>query len=265
MINKYLAVFKISWEQGLTYRLNFALWRVRSVLQLLLVYFIWWTVFQSSSSVFNYSQAQILTYIMVSALIRAIILSSRVIDVAGQINEGSIVNFLVKPLGFIKYYFARDLADKLLNIAFVILEISLLVILLKPSLLLQQDPLILSLFLLATILGLLLYFAFAFIIGMLAFWVENAWGPLFLVMILLEGFGGGLFPIDILPAPAANVLLLTPFPYFIYFPAKIYLGTLPLNHLLYGFLVLIFWLIASWYLMMAVLKMGLKKYSAYGY
>ncbi|MBI2334800.1 hypothetical protein HYU96_03270, partial [Candidatus Daviesbacteria bacterium] len=65
MINKYLAVFKISWEQGLTYRLNFALWRVRSVLQLLLVYFIWWTVFQSSSSVFNYSQAQILTYIMV--------------------------------------------------------------------------------------------------------------------------------------------------------------------------------------------------------
>src|SRR3989344_1591031 len=132
---KYLAVFKISWEQGLIYRLNFVLWRVRSVLQLLLAYFIWWTVFQSSESVFNYSQSQILTYIMVSALIRAIILSSRVIDVAGQINEGSIVNFLVKPLGFINYYFARDLADKLLNIAFIILEIILFFILLKPSLL----------------------------------------------------------------------------------------------------------------------------------
>ena len=262
---KYLAVFKISWEQGLIYRLNFVLWRVRSVLQLLLAYFIWWTVFQSSESVFNYSQSQILTYIMVSALIRAIILSSRVIDVAGQINEGSIVNFLVKPLGFINYYFARDLADKLLNIAFIILEIILFFILLKPSLLFQQDPLILSLFLLAIILGLLLYFAFAFIIGMLAFWVENAWGPMFLVMILLEGFGGGLFPIDILPETVYSILLLTPFPYFIYFPAKIYLGTLPLNSIVAGFTVLSFWVVASWLLMLAVLKSGLRRYSAYGY
>ncbi|MBI3109758.1 ABC-2 family transporter protein [Candidatus Daviesbacteria bacterium] len=265
MINKYLAVFKISWEQGLVYRLNFLLWRVRSALQLLLVYFIWWTVFQSNISVFNYSQAQILTYIIVSALIRAIILSSRVIDVAGQINEGSIVNFLVKPLGFIKYYFARDLADKLLNIAFVIFEITLLLVLLQPPLQFQQDPGILTLFFLATVLGLILYFAFAFIIGMLAFWVENAWGPLFLVMILLEGFGGGLFPIDILPKTVSNILMLTPFPYFIYFPAKIYLGTLPLNSIVAGFTVLSFWVVASWLLMLAVLKSGLRRYSAYGY
>lgn len=264
-MNKYLAVFNISWQQGLVYRLNFFLWRVRSVLQFLLVYFVWWTVFESNDTVFNYNLSQILTYIMVASLIRAIILSSRVIDVAGQINEGTIVNFLVKPLGFIKYYFARDLADKLLNILFVIVEITLLIVILKPKLLLQQDPQILALFILATLLGLLLYFTMAFIIGMLAFWVENAWGPLFLIMILLEGFGGGLFPIDILPKNIAGVLLLTPFPYFIYFPAKIYLGTMPVNEIIYGFGVLVFWTVAGWYLMLKVLQKGLRHYSAFGY
>lgn len=262
---KYLAVFKISWEQGLVYRLNFILWRVRSVLQLLLTYFVWWTVFEYNSNIFNYSQSQILTYILAAAFIRAVILSSRVVDVAGQISEGTIVNFLVKPLGFIKYYFARDLADKLLNIFFVFLEIIMLIIILRPNLLFQQNPQILAIFALAAILGLLLYFAVAFIIGMLAFWAENAWGPLFLIMILLEGFGGGLFPIDILPKTAADILLLTPFPYFIYFPAKIYLGTMPVNEIIYGFSVLIFWTIVGWYLMLKFLQKGLRHYSAFGY
>lgn len=262
---KYRAVFKISWEQGLVYRLNFILWRVRSVLQLLLVYFIWWTVFQSKDEVFNYSKSLILTYIMVAAPIRAIILSSRVIDVAGQINDGSIVNFLVKPLGLIRYYFTRDLADKLLNITFVVFEITLLVILLKPPLLLQKDPFVLVLFIMATILGLLLYFAIAFNISLLAFWVENAWGPLFLVTILLEGFGGGLFPIDILPPPFANIIMLTPFPFFIYFPAKLYLGTLSLDGIILGFTMLIFWILASWVLMRWILQKGLRRYTAFGY
>lgn len=264
-MKKYLTVFKISWENALVYRLNFFLWRVRSVLQLLLVYFVWWTVFQSNSKVFNYTQESILTYIIVAALIRAIILSTRAIDVAGQINEGTIVNFLVKPLGFIKYYFSRDLADKLLNITFVIAELILLVLILRPPLLFQQNLLILFLFLLATLMGLILYFTIAFNIGMLAFWVENAWGPLFLVMILLEGFGGGLFPIDILPNSFSQTLLLTPFPYLIYFPAKLYLGNLPLSEIIKGFIILSIWLVLSWIMMLKLLQKGLKKYTAFGY
>lgn len=264
-MNKYLAVFKISWEQGLVYRLNFALWRVRSVLQLLLVYFVWWAVLQSTSSIFNYSQSQIVSYIVVAAVIRAIILSTRVTDVAGQINEGSFINFLVKPLGVIRYHFARDMADKLLNITFVIFEIALLLLILKPPLLLQQNLQILILFLLATVLGLILYFAFVLIIGLLAFWVENVWAPLFLVMIFLEGFGGGLFPIDILPQELGNILMLTPFPYFIYFPAKIYLGTLPVSEVLLGFTMLILWTATIFLLLQWVLQRGLRHYSAFGY
>lgn len=263
-MEKYFAVFKISWEQGLIYRLNFFLWRVRSVLQLLLVYFIWWTVFQTQENVFNYTQSSILTYIMVASLIRAIILSSRVMDLANQINDGMIVNFLVKPLGVIKYFFVRDLSDKLLNIFFVILEINLLIWFLQPNLNFQMNPQTVFLFVLATFLGLFLNFAIAFNVSLLAFWVENAWGPMFLLMIILEGFGGGLFPIDILPQALYFGLMLTPFPYLIYFPSKIYLGNLNPDQLVLGFAILIFWIIISWSIMIKVLSMGLRKYSAYG-
>lgn len=265
MVSKYWAVFKISWEQGLVYRLNFILWRVRSILQLLLVYFIWWTVFQSQNQVFGYTKETILTYILAASLIRAIVLSSKATDVTNQINDGSIVNFLVKPLGFIKYYLARDMADKLLNISFVILEISLFVVFLKPQIIIQTNIVVLFLFLLAAFLGIIVYFCVNFLISLTAFWVENSWGPLFLLMIFLEGFGGGIFPIDILPKDFFDILMLTPFPYFIYFPAKLYLGTMSSQQIVFGFLVLSFWVISMWFIMTWVFRAGLRHYTAVGH
>lgn len=265
MIEKYLAIFNISWQQGLVYRLNFTLWRVRSVLQLLLVYFIWWTVFQSQREVFGYTQTSILTYILVAALIRAIVLSSRAMDVSNHINDGQIANFLVKPLGFIRFYLARDVADKLLNIFFVIIEISLIIYLLKPKIILQTDLQILLLFLIATTLAIFVYFCISFCISLTAFWVENSWGPLFLMMIFLEGFGGGLFPIDILPKTFFYILMLTPFPYLIYFPSKLYLGTMSTQEIFLGFSILCFWVLLLWFIMGWVLQAGLKQYTAIGH
>lgn len=264
-MRKYWAAFLTNWEQGLVYRLNFTLWRVRSVLQLLLVYFIWWTVFQNQTQVFGYTQMTILTYIMVSAIIRAITLSSRVIDVAGQINEGNIANFLVKPLSFIGYFFARDMADKLLNILFVVVEIMALIYLLKPPIFLQTDLAVLGLFMMSTLLALLLYFLLAFVVGLMAFWLENAWAPYFLLLMFTESLGGGLFPIDILPPVFAQALLLTPFPYLIYFPAKVYLGTFGTDQLFWGFMMLIFWVGFLWLALLKILQAGLKKYTAVGY
>lgn len=264
-MNKLLAIFKISWENYLVYRLNFALWRVRTVLQLLLVYFVWWTVFQSQTEVFGYTQTTILTYVMVAAFVRAIILSSTAIDVSSHINEGGVVNFLVKPLNFIGYYFTRDLADKLFNISFVIFEISILILLLKPQIIFQTDVLNLGLFVLAISLGILIYFMLVFSIGLLSFWIENSWSPWFLITIFLEGFGGGLFPIDILPKSLFNLVMLTPFPYLIYFPSKIYLGTMPTQDIIFGFTSLICWILIMWFLTVRILQAGLKRYTDLGH
>lgn len=234
-------------------------------MQLFLVYFIWWTVFQSQEQVFGYTKGSILTYVLVAALIRAIVLSTRVTDMMNQINDGSIVNFLVKPLGFIRYYLARDLADKLFNILFYIVEISFIILLLKPKIIIQTNLSVLALFLLATLGGLIVYFCVSFIISLLSFWVENSWGPLFLLTIFLEGFGGGLFPIDILPRGLFNFLMITPFPYLIYFPSKLYLGVMSIQEISFGFLMLSVWILSLWFLMKWLIMAGLRHYTAIGY
>jgi len=264
-MTKYLAIFNISWQNMLVYRLNFILWRFRTVLQLFLVFFVWWSVFQNQKEVFGYTEESILTYVLAAALVRAIVLSSRIMDIAGHINEGGVVNFLVKPVDFIGFYFTRDLADKFLNISFVIAELSLVIFILKPPLILQKNLTTLSLFLISIILAVFLYFSLSFMFGLLAFWLENIWGIYFLFFMIIEAFGGGLFPIDILPSPFAQILLLTPFPYLLYFPAKIYMGVLSNFELLAGFSVLSLWVFVGWFLMKKVLDTGLKTYTAVGH
>lgn len=260
----FIAVFKISWAEGFVYRLNFILWRFRTVLQFLLVYFIWWTIFQSQNQVFGYTQSSILTYIVMIAVIRAVVLSSRTTDLMNKINDGSINNFLLKPISFLKFYFAQDIADKLLNIFFMIFEISAILNLLKPEIIIQTNIFNLFLFSISLILAIILWFCINMIISLMAFWVENSWGPLFLITIFLEGLGGGLFPIDILPKGLFNLIMLTPFPYLIYFPAKIYLGGFSnIQHLLF-LSIFICWVLTGWILMNQILKSGLKHYTSGG-
>ena len=263
-MNKYREIFKITWQQFLIYRVNFVLWRFRAILQLLLVYFIWWTVFQSQDKVFGYTTASILTYVLVAALMRAIILSTRVTDMIDSINSGSIINFLIKPLGFIRYYLTRDAADKLFNIGFYIAEVSLLIFLLKPPIIIQSKIPVLIPFFIATFGGLVIYFCINFIVSLTSFWVENSWGPLFLMSIFLESLGGGLFPIDILPKPLFNILMLTPFPYLIYFPAKLYLGTMSSQQIIFGFAMIFIWTTILILLMRLTINSGFRHFSAVG-
>lgn len=263
-MKKYWEIFRITWQQFLIYRVNFIFWRLRTVMQLLLVYFIWWTVTRSQTQIFDYTSTSILTYVLIASLTRTIVLSSRTSDLIDAINTGNIVNFLIKPLGFIKYHLVRDVADKLFNIGFFIVEIFLLILILKPPLIIQTNTSILFFFCLAIIGGLIIYFCINFIIGVMAFWVENSWGVLFLMSIFLESFGGSLFPLDILPKEIFNALILTPFPYLIYFPAKLYLGTLTSYEIISGFSVMLIWISLLFLIMKIVLNAGFKHYSTAG-
>lgn len=263
-MGKYWSIFKAAWQQNFIYRLNFSMWRIRSVMQLLLIYFIWQAVFGSQNEVLGYTQSSIITYVLVAALIRAIVLSTRVTDLIDAINNGSIVNFLIKPLGVIKYLLTRDLADKLFNVLFYIFEVLLIILLLKPKVIIQTNIYILATVLLALIGGLVIYFCINLIISLTAFWLDNSWGPLFLMSILLESLGGGLFPIDILPKQMFDILMLTPFPYLIYFPAKIYLGNMNSQQILLGFSVVSVWIILLVLAVKIVLNAGFRHFSAAG-
>lgn len=263
-ITKYLTVLRISWEENFVYRTNFILWRVRTVMQFLILYFFWSVVFSGTDELFGYTRASILTYVLGTSLIRSMVLSSRSVDVAGEIHQGILTNFLVKPVSYLSYWFTRDIADKVLNIIFTIFELGILIWLLKPPLILQTDPAILMAFILVTILGLLLYFYLSFLLSITGFWVREVWAPRFLALVFIEFLSGGVFPLDILPAGVFNFLRLLPFTYLIFFPLKVYLGQLTLPEILAGASILVGWIALSVVAVQYVWAKGLKVYEAEG-
>ncbi|MBI2009597.1 MAG: ABC-2 family transporter protein [Candidatus Chisholmbacteria bacterium] len=266
VLKKYWSVVQISWQSGFVYRFNFIMWRVRNVVQLLTLYFLWLAVSGPKESIFSYSQAALLTYVLGSSLIRAIVLSVRSIDSQVDIATGDLNNFLIKPLNYFVYWAARDIADKALNIAFAIVELVLLYLILKPPIIFPQHPSTWFLFALSVSLATALFFMFSFIISMTTFWYYqyNGWAQRFLSFVIVESLAGSLFPLDILPPLFAKILISLPTAYFIYFPMQIYLERLGDEEIATGYTVLVFWIIVLYIIGQFLWQKGLKVYAAFG-
>jgi len=266
-VKKYLSVFKVSLEQEFAYRANFIMSRVRNILQIFLVFFLWDAVFADSGRiVFGYDRAGILTYVFGILIVRSFVLSARSNNVSGEISSGDLSNYLVKPVSYFKYWLTRDFSSKVLNLIFAFFETSLLIILLKPPLFIQKNIVNLGGFLILLSLAVFIYFTILFIASSVPFWMpEAAWGVQFVfIVVIVEFLSGSLFPLDVLPLSFQRVLNLTPFPYLIYFPIQVYLGKVENFLILKAVFVSAVWAVILWFLMDYIWKKGLKVFETYG-
>lgn len=266
-MNKYLQVFKISFQQEFAYRTSFIMWRVRNVLQIFLVFSLWDTVFADSGRVlFGYDRAKILTYVFGLMFVKAFVLSARAMEVAGEISRGELSDYLIRPINYFRYWLTRDVSSKVLNILFAIAESIILFMLLRPPFIVQTNPLILFAFILALVVAMFIFFTLVFIISSVPFWMPEAgWGVHFLVtVVVVEFLSGAIFPLDVFPVQIQNILNYTPFPYLIFYPLQIYLGNISGAEMLRGLVISGAWLIFLWVLLNWIWGKGLKAYQAYG-
>lgn len=265
-MKKYLSIFKISFQQEFAYRLNFVMWRVRNVLQVFLAFFLWDSVFSDPNrNLFGYDRAKILTYVFGMLVIKSIVTSSRTIDVPGQIARGELMNHLLKPISYFKYWFVRDVSSKTLNLSFAVIETLLLFLILRPDVFFQTDVVYVFFFIVSLVLAVILYFLLLFLASMLPFWhPEQAWGVIFLLFIIVEFLGGGVFPIDILPDAIQKALYLTPFPYLLFVPLQTYLGKMDTLFLVRNTIVALMWVGLLSVLVRNVWNRGLRIYNADG-
>jgi len=246
--------------------LNFLMWRLRNVMQVFLVFFLWDAIFSDPrSSVFGYNRSTILTYVFGLIIVRSVVLSARSVDVAGEVSRGDLSNYLIKPISYFKYWLTRDLSSKTLNLLFAVFEASVLMVILKPPFYLQTHFVQLLLFALAIFIAILLFFLLMFLFSLFPLWYpEQAWGASFLLFIFVDFLGGGIFPLDVLPANIQSVLYLTPFPYLMFSPLQIYLGKfatpLAVERVLLGSL----WVAILVFVVGKVWKLGLKVYRSEG-
>lgn len=250
-------------DEYFVYRLNFILWRVRNIFNLLLLFFLWNTIYTNDVEIAGYTKDMIFTYILIANFVYAVVVSSRTDQFGGDILNGNIINFLLKPTSIFSYIGSREVADKVLNTLFAIGEILLFVLIFQPPFIFQSNILALGSFIVFMLLGICISFLLGFSMALFAFWSTEIWAPRFIFFVVISLVAGTLFPLDILPDVWQAWLMVTPFPYLVYAPAKAYVfGLTP--EMTYHFGIAILWCIGLYYIAVWQWQTGLKQFSFFG-
>jgi len=261
-VHKYLTIFTISLQEFFTYRLNFLMWRVRQIFVFLIPFFIWRSVLGGGGELYGYGFAALMTYLFGTTILRSLVMGSRTVELGWMINTGYLTIPLLRPMSLFRFFFVRDLADKLYNLSFILIEIPLLYLLFRPPVFLQSNPFQLGWFALSLSLAVLIYFFINLLFGSLAFWTRDVWAPRFLLMVIMEFATGAMFPLDMLPPFFDKIVLFTPFPYLLFVPLQIYLGK---DQLLFPHLFIqVAWVFCLYFFIKIVWQKGLKRYEAEG-
>lgn len=248
------------------YRVNFLLWRFRTILNFLIVFFLWKSVYSNNNLLLGYTPSKIQTYIFVSAFITSIVMSTRVENLAGEIINGDIIGYIIRPYSILKIYIVKDIVDKLLNTFLSLIEIITLYILLKPNIVLSCDIFTMIVFLYFVLIGIIISFCINSLLSFIGFWSNEVWAPKFIFHIIITFVSGSYFPLNMLPTILYNFLLLTPFPYLFFIPSLVLLNganTMFLNTPQVFFIPLI-WVLFLTYLCKSIWSIGMKNYSFYG-
>ncbi|OGK33536.1 hypothetical protein A3F57_05520 [Candidatus Roizmanbacteria bacterium RIFCSPHIGHO2_12_FULL_36_11] len=272
MVKKYLSVFIITVKEYFVYRLNFVLWRFRVILNILIPLFLWSAVLDKNPVIGSYNRTQFVSYLLFGNLIGTFVFGTRTFDISSDINDGKIINALLKPVSFFNYHFAREIADKALNLFFAIFEILFLIWLFKLNFIYPRNLLLfLPIFVNSVLISYFINLSLAFI----GFWTTEVWPIRFIFIILLSFVAGNYFPLDILPPTIYKLILFTPFPYMFYLPAKILISHSTTSNVANAMkqwnneaMILIFlsyfWLLASYFLARLVWQKGIKSFSFWG-
>ncbi len=266
-MKKYWHVINIGIQNNLTYRVNFLFRAVFGFVPLLATVYLWRAIYQGKNggNVADYSLAQMTSYYLLVTVVDAFtVVSEDDWQIAADIKDGNISQFLLKPIDYLSYRLCLYLAGRLIYLAVAAIPLLLFIYCLRAYFVPPGGWLVLAEFLFSVGLTALLQFFMSYTMALLAFWVLEVSTFIFILFAFEYLASGHLFPLDILPPALHRVLDFTPFPYQMYFPVGIYMGRITGSELLQGLFIQASWVLGAYLLARWVWSRGIRKYSAVG-
>jgi ABC-2 type transport system permease protein len=266
-VTKYLHVVGIGIQNTLVYRVNYLARVLFGFVPLLATIYLWRAVYASKEGdmVGAYSLAAMTSYYVLVTIVDALTaVSEDDWQIAADIKDGNISQFLLKPIDYLGYRLSLFFSGRLIYTGVALIPVTIFVWCLREYFVVPTDALTLAAFAMSIVLASLLTFLISYSMALLAFWVTEVSTFIFIEYAFEYIASGHLFPLDILPPALKAVLEMTPFPYMLYFPVGVYLGRVEGAELWRGLLiqaawVLLFYLVARW-----VWSRGVRRYSAVG-
>lgn len=242
----------------LEYRAELLLWVLSGSLPLILMG-VWIQAAQGGS--FGISPIEFIRYFLAVFFVRQFTVVWVIWEFEREVIEGKLSFRLLQPLDPGWHHLASHFAERFARLPFAIALIGLFFWLYPQAIWIPSLPNVLLCFL-TLVLAFILRFVTQYTFAMFAFWLERAYAIeqfWFLFYLFLSGL---IAPLEVFPPIVRNIVMWTPFPYMINFPASILIG-LPVN-VERGLLIMIDWIIIFWLLNRWLWRKGLKQYSGMG-
>jgi len=252
------ALFNSQYANMLEYRVEIALWALSGVLP-----FIMLSIWKESGAAISYGfdGISLSRYFLSAFLVRQFSVVWVVFSFEEDALLGKLSPYLIQPLHPLWRYFASHIAEQVTRLPFALL-ITFTFFFFNPDSFWIPSLMVFLLAWLSTIFAFLIAFLLQSIIASLCFWNEKASSLerlLFTTYLFLSGL---LAPISSFPPNIQKIVLLTPFPYMISFPANILSGLA--ENIFIGFIIQITWISILLPVVILLWKAGVRKYTAMG-
>lgn len=268
-MTKYWSVFGLGIQNSLAYRANYLARVLFGLIPLLAMLYLWRTIYEGQggqgTAVAGYSLVQMISYYLIAQLVDALTaVNEDDWQIAADIREGLISQFLLKPVDYLWYRWSLFLAGRTAYIAVGGPLLALFFLWMHRYVVLPENGLRLGLFVLSVALTAMLQFLISYALALLAFWVLEVSTFIFIAYAFEYLASGHLFPLDILPPALQRVLECTPFPYQLYFPISIYLGRVGEAEAWRGLLIQAAWVMIAYGAARLMWHRGIRRYEAVG-
>ncbi len=251
-------LFSVHYAYMLEYRAEIVLWALSGTLPFILMG-LWLEASQGGD--FPLESVDFARYFLAAFIVRQFNVVWVVWEFEKEVVEGKLSMRLLQPLDPVWHHVAAHLAERGARLPFIGVLVLVFFALYPDAFWVPT----LGQFLLwigVVLLGFILRFLIQYTFSLLCFWIERANAIEQFWFLFYLFFSGMVAPLEVFPESVRQVVLWTPFPYMIHFPAALLVG-LPVNVLpslaiMCGW-VAIFWIINRW-----LWRRGLRQYSGMG-
>lgn len=240
------------------YRAELLLWVLSGTFPLILMG-VWAKAAQSGQ--FGLQPVEFVRYFLAVFIVRQFTVVWVVWEFEREVIEGRLSPYLLQPIDPVWRHFFSHVAERFARLPFALMLIALFLVL-YPKAAWWPSPANLVLAFIAVVFSFCLRFVMQYSFALLAFWTERAsaleqfW---FLIYTFLSGM---IAPLELFPEGLRAVLLWTPFPYMIYFPASLIMSH-PVS-VPQGFAAMLLWFTLFLGINRWLWRQGLKQYSGMG-
>lgn len=262
MVRSMLALAKRQFNQYTIYKSNFYLFTLNRIVEVAVYIFVWQAIYNQTGEAGGFTISQIITYYILVATLRPLVLWGINEDMSRSISSGKINKELLNPITYFEYYFGVNLGEMSFGVVVGIAVFLICAIFWSVSL-----PISIAnffLFIIMVLIGIPISFFLQMIIGTAGFYTNSIWGMQVLRKSIISIFSGVIAPITLFPTWFQNLSNILPFKELVYTPINIWLGQISINAIIIIIIKQIVWVVILYIIARIFFNHAVKKITING-